>query len=76
MVNVVLSQLMCLYQFLRVIGCSVMCGFFRSYLELRRGLYSVVPSGKAAACSETVDEDAMLGRTTIKSTLVQKKSED
>lgn len=62
MMKVVLSQLMCLYQFFQVMGCSVMCGFFRSYLLPRRGLYSVVPSGKAEACNEAVDEDAMMGR--------------
>lgn len=61
MMKVVLSQLMCLYQFFTVMGCSVMCGFFRSYLLPRKGLYSLVPSGKVEACIEAVDEDAMMG---------------
>lgn len=38
MMKVTLSQLTCLYQFLTVMGCSVMCGFFRSYCFPRAGL--------------------------------------
>ena len=35
--RVTLSQLTCLYQFALVMGVSVICGFFGSYLGLRLG---------------------------------------
>lgn len=69
----VLIQLTCLCQLLHVMGCSEMCGFFRSYPFDLNGMYSVVPSGMEA--STPVDLAGILDSLAVSKPLCYRKED-